>query len=531
VWLHIPNTTDPSRLSASSPGPGCSTSELNLHSAISLTQSLTLNAKPTLLPSLRRRWKAGGYIRLLSGLTLEPFAAHCSAITFARLSAANRSGRSSPDTRVRTSRVPASVRAFEALRVRFGGPSLKRLRSMNPSCCFSKTSEGILVKGLIPFALLFDRWITELRRDSLRRQKSARATRENDCSSWPTAYGLSGNQGQGDGEFGKAIRDWPTARAEDAESCGNHPGATDSLTGATVLWPTPRVDGQESFDTVEARKGTAAAEMHNLMGAVQNWRTPQGGNADQGVKPPAVIEAQDNPTVTLTDQVGNWPTPRAAENGSDSGSSQRMAQGPNPGLKDMAKTWPTPMAQDSQAAGSKAKGDFLTNAEGMFPTPTARDYRTPNTAESLKHRNEGSKRGRQPPNFIEHDFPISRPAPAPSTPGVRSYPSHRILTRLSRVPNPSRFERFMLDIWTFRWWSDRSRMVKTRSGWAIRSPKAWQRPADRRRLNAQFVQYLMSWPIGHSNCDCSATAWFRWKRRMASRLSELVCCRATDERE
>src|SRR5271166_6485360 len=29
---------------------------------------------------------------------------------------------------------------------------------------------------------------------------------------------------------------WPTARSEDSESCGNHPGATDSLTGATRNW-------------------------------------------------------------------------------------------------------------------------------------------------------------------------------------------------------------------------------------------------------------------------------------------------------
>lgn len=34
---------------------------------------------------------------------------------------------------------------------------------------------------------------------------------------------------------------WPTARAEDSESCGNHPGATDSLTGAVRNWATPRV--------------------------------------------------------------------------------------------------------------------------------------------------------------------------------------------------------------------------------------------------------------------------------------------------
>ena len=33
---------------------------------------------------------------------------------------------------------------------------------------------------------------------------------------------------------------WPTARAEDSECCGNHPGVQDSLGGATRNWNTPQ---------------------------------------------------------------------------------------------------------------------------------------------------------------------------------------------------------------------------------------------------------------------------------------------------
>lgn len=35
-------------------------------------------------------------------------------------------------------------------------------------------------------------------------------------------------------------RQWSTPQGEDSESCGNHPGASDSLTGATGAWPTPK---------------------------------------------------------------------------------------------------------------------------------------------------------------------------------------------------------------------------------------------------------------------------------------------------
>jgi hypothetical protein len=101
-------------------------------------------------------------------------------------------------------------------------------------------------------------------------------------SNWKTPHGLQGNADGGGGEFHKqvtqwptprtitggpevretkvlrgsgaidlqqAARQWPTARSEDAESCGNHPGATDSLTGAARQWPTPVSNDHKSTVT------------------------------------------------------------------------------------------------------------------------------------------------------------------------------------------------------------------------------------------------------------------------------------------
>jgi hypothetical protein len=57
---------------------------------------------------------------------------------------------------------------------------------------------------------------------------------------WPTPAGMNGTDHSGKvgggGEFAKTVQNWPTPRSEDSESCGNHPGATDSLTGATRNW-------------------------------------------------------------------------------------------------------------------------------------------------------------------------------------------------------------------------------------------------------------------------------------------------------
>lgn len=77
---------------------------------------------------------------------------------------------------------------------------------------------------------------------------------------------------------------WPSPRAEDSESCGNHPEATDSLTGATKNWPTPNAsmmnDG-ESPESFQARADRLKEKHHNTNGAgrplavaAAAWPTP-----------------------------------------------------------------------------------------------------------------------------------------------------------------------------------------------------------------------------------------------------------------
>ena len=86
----------------------------------------------------------------------------------------------------------------------------------------------------------------------------------------------------------------------------------------------------------------------------------------------------------LPGQAKQWPTPRAGENGNDSGSKQRLAQGANPGLKDMAKTWPTPCSQDGPNGGPSQGEDRLPAKVSHRPTPVQTD--------GLGARNETSTR-------------------------------------------------------------------------------------------------------------------------------------------
>ena len=44
---------------------------------------------------------------------------------------------------------------------------------------------------------------------------------------------------------------------------------------------------------------------------------------------------------------------------------------------------------------------------------------------------------------------------------------------------------------------------------------------DRRSLNPRFVEWLMGWPLGLTNFDCSEMAWSRWQQHMRSALLAL----------
>jgi len=427
MWLYIPETdAQKSRLLASSPGPGCSTSELNLHSARSSTASLTWNAKPTLLRSLQRRWSKGGFVRRLSGLTLEPFAAHNSAITFA-MRRRTELEHSSPVTHAPISPSPARELVCAALRDRFGGPSLQRLQSMNPSCSFSKMSEATLLPGSIPFSVRFDTWVTGLRADCLRRQKRAQATNGSDCSSWPTATKMDANGARN--------------RTVDRGAESNHH------------------DGE-----------------------------------------------------TLNDAIRNWPTPHAADPQKDRGSDELMKRHADRlhasfDLPVEARNWSTPRAQDAESAGSKNKGDFLTNQAMLFPTPAARDWRTPNSEESQDRRKEKmGASGQQLQNYVEHHCQSIRPGLDNSTSGGEYSTS---------PPNSNRpsLRTEMQCLLTQDGPIDFSLLasIVERVG----------RPAAR-RLNTLFVEWLMGWPTGHTACDVAEMEWSRWKLRMRSYLSLLI---------
>lgn len=124
---------------------------------------------------------------------------------------------------------------------------------------------------------------------------------------------------------------WPWTRAEDAESCGNHPATShsgDSLTGVTRTWKTPHgfsagngPDGNEfstqvrlwqtpASDSFRSRGGDRADEMGLDQQARMFWPTPTEDNANNCGGP---SRSREDGFSDLTVAVSTWPTARARD--------------------------------------------------------------------------------------------------------------------------------------------------------------------------------------------------------------------------
>ena len=226
---------------------------------------------------------------------------------------------------------------------------------------------------------------------------------------------------------------WPTARGEDGESCGNHPGATDSLTGATRNWSTASAhDGRRPGSDATSTQGA------NLKRDVETWKTPHGmSNRDSAGKVGGCGGGE------FGKQANNWATPQEhyRHQGSEKNANRPKDKGGQRNLTDDVMLWQTPAMDSFRSRGGDRKDEMgLDQQARFFPTPASRDYRTPNK-KALSDRGGGSK-GEQLQNFVEHSHqvPVIQDGPQSSESGQTS----------------------------------------------------------RRRLNPQFVEWLMGFPIGWS---------------------------------
>lgn len=205
--------------------------------------SVTWRGKPLPPRIWSREWNQGAqltifdpppalsWIRLLSGATFGPSIADPGAASWIS---------SLRGSRVSPSRLRVPV-AAPMIRVISGPRSPRSFASFDPLSCSWRTCQDSSKSDSAKCSPTWPSSASIVNGRAYERAKSARLIVESGSSFWrtpttfPTGGAMSGRERLAQGHamtLQDQVADWPTPRAEDAESCGNHKGAIDSLTGA-----------------------------------------------------------------------------------------------------------------------------------------------------------------------------------------------------------------------------------------------------------------------------------------------------------
>ena len=144
--------------------------------AVDIALFVTSSGKHMLRPPSWRGWKTRPWIAHLSGTTLPPSMAACGVERWIL---------SLVDIRASHSRSRASARGSTIPAI-YGRTSRASSESANPNGCFWKTSPIISTSAIARSEKSWKSWALGLRKDCLRRQKSARRTSDSGCLFWPT---------------------------------------------------------------------------------------------------------------------------------------------------------------------------------------------------------------------------------------------------------------------------------------------------------------------------------------------------------
>jgi hypothetical protein len=484
MWLLIPT-------SASSPALALSTSryELLCHDlAVSVMSRSTAKQSSY----WRRELKKGVLTRRLPGLTFEP--SHATSIVAAWLEL----WRVSP---ARIIRLQESALASSESTVNSGITSPQPFASWDRTGCCWRTFQESLFR-------------TEQTTAPFYQQDSGLF-----LETWPT----SGSMLDGcvyqhpTSELRTAAPDgsaWPTARAEDAESCGNHPrGESYSLTGATGNWASPDAN-QSSYsngrfgpnlreqpsqwqtpatDSFRSRGGDRVNEMR-LDQQSRFWPTP---NAHDGRRPG--VDDKSTQGANIQRDAAAWGTPRVTTNGGN----PTIHTGRGLRIEDQAAMWGTPTSRDHKD-GSSAEADVETKSllglqSVRWPTPDA----SPDRGSNSRYIHGDQKAGRMLKQETQ-----SWPTP---TPWLQEESPESFDARREREKEKGRNGNGMgepLDMAASRF----SRPAQP----TLDGPICWcgtpncDQPSHKRKLNPLFAGWLMGWPT-----------WWCTKEPMPSARSEM----------
>lgn len=280
MWLYIP----PSTSSASAPASEASSSDSNSLTAISERLSeaaVSWRGKQLPPQAWSRQWKRGGFIRRLSGLTLEPSTAQLSVDSWIS---------SLREIRAKETALPESGSANSTIDGCSTAPSTSSTRR-GLLVSSARTCRGTRTDSLPLPSRHWSDWAAALRSEYSARPKLAIPCAGSDCSSWPSAKIASGG--------------WERDRN------GN---VYPTLEGAAQDWRSPS-DVSRRGGSQPPEKRAAGGHTINLEDQAEHWATPQARDHFPAHTPEyiAAKKAQGHGMRNLNDEAANWPTPAARD--------------------------------------------------------------------------------------------------------------------------------------------------------------------------------------------------------------------------
>jgi hypothetical protein len=301
--------------------------------------------------------------------------------------------------------------------------------------------------------------------------------------------------------FTKAKAHWLTQRAQESNESqetflARNDDRTDrcfnSLTGQAAMWPTATAtDGEKGGPN--SRHGSGS--LHLPAAAVQTqWYTPNVPNGGR-VNPVEMSATGVMPDgrkrqIGLENQVKMvWPTPMANPNTNrqtkPTPSQIKGEHGLNLAMVAVQSSWPTPRT----CSGKRSSGSNRTELVNSWATPQAHDVAQGNPQ---RVRRFGTKAGGR--NLTDEGV-------AWGTPTARDWKDGAVTAAVETNCLLGR---------------QAPRSMKNGKGSSL-------------TLNPLFVEWLMNWPIGWTDCVSAVTGLSPWLRHMRSELSQLLQGSTSDQ--
>ena len=303
MWLYLPT-------SAASAAREDSTS-LSDSQCQALAASVMWRSKPRQPHFWRAAWRKAAWMKRLSGVMLKPSTAARGVAEWVA---------SLPVSPAPTTLSPADAPESSESTGNSGTRSPGSFARWSRNGYFSKTFQESSIptetkkrkkSTVLPESTLYletwPKWGSMRNGVVSRQQPWAPRTSESGGGVWPTPDANSSTYSNG--VYGQNLREaasqWPTPRAEDAESCGNHPGATDSLTGASPNVPNGgrTLTEQDVLNRGMTAKGKRQVGLEN---EARLWATPSARDWKSGDASEATMERNARP---LNEQACHFSSP------------------------------------------------------------------------------------------------------------------------------------------------------------------------------------------------------------------------------